>query len=276
MPRLIPALVLLLLSAVPATHAADRVTEGEDTYVVAGASRPALPAAAWATRNGLRSVSGPAVRRAPRRAVRYDIQSVSWPTATVKVLTFHQDRGGVLHALTDETHLYVLEGRIRTTVSGQSVTLGAGDVASLPTGSLQNADGPGSARVVAWTAGSLVPGAVPAVVALAALPPPAAGPLTLRRYDFPGNSIRAVSMAKGFKTNPNSAKTDSLIYVTRGPMQFMQNGRTFTVTAGDFIREVAGLQHHWDVTEESGFVTTSALPVGAGPIDPNKATDRPR
>jgi quercetin dioxygenase-like cupin family protein len=58
-------------------------------------------------------------------------------------------------------------------------------------------------------------------------------------------------------------------------MRFFQDGQEFEVTAGDFIREVAGLMHNWDVTEESGFVTTSALPIGAGPIDPNKATDRP-
>lgn len=101
------------------------------------------------------------------------------------------------------------------------------------------------------------------------------GGLTLKRYEFPGNSVRVVSQAKGYKTTPNSAKTDSLMRITKGPVRFFENGQEFVVEAGDFIREVAGLQHNWDSFEESGFVTTSALPVGAGPIDASKATDIP-
>jgi quercetin dioxygenase-like cupin family protein len=58
-------------------------------------------------------------------------------------------------------------------------------------------------------------------------------------------------------------------------MTFFEDGQTFQVKAGDFIREAAGLQHHWEVAVPAGFVTTSALPPGSGPIDPNKATDRP-
>ncbi len=58
-------------------------------------------------------------------------------------------------------------------------------------------------------------------------------------------------------------------------MQFFQNGQEFTVQSGDFIREIAGAEHNWDVTTDSGFVTTSALPIGADSIAPEEATDRP-
>ena len=257
--------------------AASVAQESADTYMVAGKDRAATPMAAWQKKAEVRTAAGAdAVKKAPRKAVRYEAKIVAWPTATVKVLTFRKANGGVLHPITDETLLYVLEGSAQATVNGKPVVLATGDVASLPSGSLTNPGAPVDAVVIAWTAASLTPGATPAVVTAQSLTPQAAGQLTIRRYEFPGNSVRAVGLAKGMKTPPNSAKTDSMIYVTRGPMKFTENGQEFTVTAGDFLREVAGLMHNWDVTEESGFVTTSALPLGAGPIDPSKATDRPK
>jgi quercetin dioxygenase-like cupin family protein len=272
------ALPLLALMAVPAGALAQPATEKDTTFVVKGAERAATPMAAWVAKGTLRTAAATdAVRKAPRKSVKYEAKMVAWPTATVKVLTFRKRDGGVLHPITDEKLLYVLEGSVQATVDGKAETLGAGDVASLPAGALANPGGTAAdAVVVAWTAASLTPGATPAVVRAGSVTPQAAGQLTIRRYEFPGNSVRAVGLAKGLKTNPNSAKTDSLIYVTRGPMQFTQDGQQFTVNSGDFLREVAGLMHNWDVTEESGFVTTSALPVGAGPIDPSKATDRPK
>lgn len=253
--------------------------EADGVFVVSGSDRAPIPMAAWSRDDGFRSAAGAeAVAGAPNDAVRYSAKIVRWPTATVKVLTFAGETGGVLHPLTDETLIYVLEGRLQTTVDGKVVALTAGDVASLPEGALQNLATPGDAVVVAWTAASLTPDPAAAVVRLKDVEQNVlgGGGLKLRRYEFPGNSVRAVGLGKGFKTNPNSAKTDSLIYITEGPLRFFQDGKEFTVTAGDFIREVAGLQHNWDVTEESGFVTTSALPIGAGPIDPDKATDRPQ
>jgi len=270
----------LLLAAVAAAGCAvtQPAPEADSVYVVAGEDRASVPMAAWEGGGSLQSASGAkAAGAAPSGAVQYDAKLVRWPTATVKVLTFDKNRGGVLHPLTDETLIYVLEGPLQTNVGGKIVVLNTGDVASLPSGALRNAGAPADAVVVAWTAPSLTTGATPAAVRMADVEQNVlgGGGLKLRRYQFPGNSVRAVELGKGFKTNPNSAKTDSLIYVTKGPMRFFQNGQEFTVTKGDFIREVAGAQHNWDVTEESGFVTTSALPIGAGPIDPDKATDVP-
>ncbi len=270
------AVGLLLLQWVNSPALAQQLVESETTYVVAGANRSATPMASWRKRAALQSAVGvEAVRKAPRQAVRYDVKTVSWPSATVKVLTFRKADGGVLHALKEEKLIYVLQGSLQTTVGDQAVTLAPGDVASLPSGMLANPGAPTDTVVLAWTVASLTPGATPTVVRGAATARQNSGQLSIQRYEFSGNSVRSVGLAKGLKTNPNSAKTDSLIYVTRGPMRFTQNGQEFTVTAGDFIREVAGLMHNWDVTEDSAFVTTSALPVGSGPIDPSKATDRP-
>lgn len=264
----------LLAAATPALATAAPLSDS--TFVVKGTELAATPMAAWDKRGVIRSASGADARKAPRKAVRYEAKLVPWPTATVKVLNFSKAGGGVLHAITDETLLYVLEGSVQATFEDKPVTLSAGDVLSLPKGALTNPGAPADARVLLWTAASLTPGATPALVRAAQVPSGKAGQLTIRRYEFSGNSVRAVGLAKGLKTTPNSAKTDSLIYVTSGPMQFTQDGRQFEVTAGDFLREVAGLMHNWDVTEESSFVTTSALPIGAGPIDPSKATDRPK
>ncbi len=265
-----PLLVAVSLQAAAVT------TEDEATYLVRGTDRPDTPMAAWNADGQVATASGAAaVADAPQGAVRYAAKLVAWPTATVKVLTFSKDAGGVLHPITDEKTVYVLEGGLQATVDGATVDLSAGDLVSLPEGALRNAGAARDAVVVAWTAGSLTPDATPAVVRAGDVNTREAGQLTIRRYEFPGNSVRVVGLGKGLKTNEASAKTDSLIYLTGGPLQFTQEGQEFTVTAGDFIREVAGAKHFWNVTEESGFVTTSALPAGAGPIDPDQATDRP-
>ena len=275
------ALLAILPFAVGTTACATQVkpnTQSDDTFVVKGDSLPATPMAAWEHDGAIHSASGAEAAQAPDAAVRYEVKSVAWPTATVKELNFKAATGGVLHPLSDETLLYVKQGSLRATVDGQMVTLREGDVASLPEGVLRNAGSPGDATVIAWAVRSLVSGATPAVVRAQAVPTSQAGGglLSIRRYQFPGNSVRAVTLSKGLKTNPNSAPTDSMIYVTAGPMRFFQDGQEFEVTTGDFIREVAHLMHNWDVTEDSGFVTTSALPIGAEPIDPSEATDRPQ
>ena len=273
-------LPIALLAILPilsgATALADTISD--DIFVVKGDSLAATPMAAWEHGGAIHGASGSAAAAAPKSAVRYEMKSVPWPTATVKVLSFSASTGGVLHPLTDETLFYVKQGSLQATIAGERVTLNAGDVASLPEGALGNPGAPSDATVVAWTAPSLTLDATPAVVRAQDVPTSQAGGglLSIRRYQFPGNSVRAVTLAEGLVTNPNTAPTDSMIYVTAGPMRFFQDGQEFEVTAGDFIREVAHLMHNWDVTETSGFVTTSALPIGAAPIDPSQATDRPQ
>lgn len=221
----------------------------------------------------------PMTAKADGATVKYSAKIVPWATGTVKVLTFTKAGGGVLHPITDETELYVLKGEVKASVGGQDVTLGTGDVATHAKGMLRNPTTPTDAVVVAWTVASLVPNPAPTVVRGADVKEarmPADKPtLALKRYDFPGNSIRVATQFPGGKPNPNSAKTDSLIYLTSGSVIFNQNGKSFEVKAGDFIREIAGLMHHWNVTGESGFVTTSGIPASAVGIDAANATDIP-
>lgn len=273
--RATSTLALLGLLSLPLAVHAQTAPIADSVYLVKGATLATTPMAAWKKGDAIESASGDAAKQAPRKAVRYGVKLVPWPTATVKELVFTKKGGGVLHPITDEKTVFVLSGSVTATVDGKPVTLAAGDLASLPSGALTSPGKAADAVVIAWTAQSLTPGATPAVVRGADVQPRVMGGLTLKRYEFPGNSVRVVSQAKGYKTTPNSAKTDSLMRITKGPVRFFENGQEFVVEAGDFIREVAGLQHNWDSFEESGFVTTSALPVGAGPIDASKATDIP-
>ena len=207
--------------------------------------------------------------------ITYSAKEVNWPTARVRVLMFDDDSGGVSHPITDETLLYVLSGAATVGVDGETVSIVAGDVVSFPSGELGNPGAPADATIVTWTAPSLTGEMPPTLVKGADVAEGGGGAIKLKRYEFPGNSVRAVKLAGGSSTNPNSAKTDSLIYVTGGPMTFHQNGQEFVVNTGDFIREIAGLQHHWTITSDSGFVTTSGKPLDMDQINPDEATDRP-
>ena len=146
--RAIFATVLLSLTSIVAQAA----PEAADTFVVRGADRSATPMAAWEEDGNIRTVGGDAVGQAREGAVTYEAKLVEWPTATVKVLTFAKENGGVLHPITDETLIYVLEGKVQASVAGKGVALSAGDVASLPDGALRNSSSPADAVVVAWTA----------------------------------------------------------------------------------------------------------------------------
>jgi quercetin dioxygenase-like cupin family protein len=243
-----------LVLAVAVFSASAQTPLGDDVYVLTGASVPAVA-----------KTSG---------ALKYTSKSAPWPTGRVSVLTFTKAGGGVMHPITDETLLYVLSGSAQVDVGGKAETLGAGDVASFPSGSLRNAGAAADAVIVTWTVPSLTGEKTPTVVRAASVKAPTEGPIRAQRYEFPGNSVRAVRLMAGANTNKASAKTDSLIYVTAGGMKFNQNGKTFDVVPGDFIREIAGLEHFWNVPADSGFVTTSGLPKGMASIDPGQATDR--
>lgn len=269
----LPLIIAGALSA--ATPAGAQSHVGDDVYLLAGASVKPVAMAAWADGAVVKSAMGADATKAPVTAVKYSAATAPWATGRVRVLTFSAATGGVLHQIADETLLYMLSGTAQVDVAGKPVMLAQGDVVSGGTGSLRNAGAAADAVVVTWNVKALSGDMTPTHIKGADVKEGGGGGLMLKRYEFPGNSVRAVKLAAGTKTNKNSAKTDSLIYVTSGPMKFHENGKDFTVTAGDFIREVAGLEHFWDVTENSSFVTTSALPIGAGPIDPAKATDRP-
>ncbi|MFL2770133.1 MAG: cupin domain-containing protein [Rhodospirillaceae bacterium] len=269
------ALSLALSISLTVPKVSAQTVLGDDIYVVPDSSASSIAMAAWIDGDIVMSAMGENTSEAPLNAIRYSAKEANWPTARVRALTFDKSKGGVLHPITDETLLYVLEGSARVGVGDTTVALSAGDVVSFPSGTLTNHNVEMDAIIVTWTTPSLTGERTPTHVRWADVEEGGFGPIKLRRYSFPGNSVRAVKLAAGGSTNPNSAKTDSLIYVTAGPMTFFQNGQEFVVDRGDFIREIAGAMHHWNIQSDSGFVTTSGLPLDMGNIDPDKATDVP-
>ena len=84
-----------------------QTTQGEDVYVVPGSSLSFVAMAAWQAGSRVESVAGSGAASAPGNAVKYLAKEVYWPTARVRVMTFDDATGGVLHPITDETLLYV-------------------------------------------------------------------------------------------------------------------------------------------------------------------------
>lgn len=248
---------------------------GDDVYVVSASENPVIAMAAWDDSGMVKMAAGADAANAPSKAVKYMAKQVIWPTARVRIMMFDAATGGVLHPITDETLLYVMSGSAEVGVGDETVALAAGDVVSFPSGTLRNSGKAADATILTWTAPSLTGETTPTHVPGASVEENDMGAIALKRYQFPGNSVRDVKLRAGNSTGANSAKTDSLIYVTGGPMTFNQNGEAFVVNEGDFIREIAGLEHFWNVTSDSGFVTTSGKPLDMDVIDPNKATDVP-
>ena len=111
-----------------------------DVYVVKHQDAAKVPMTAWVDGTTVRSAMGKeALRKAPKKAVTYSAQSVKWPTGTVTVLRFKKASGGVLHPITDETEIYILQGSAQAEVNGAQVTLKAGDVATHARGALRSA-----------------------------------------------------------------------------------------------------------------------------------------
>ena len=202
-----------------------------------------------------------AVDAAPPEASRYTQTSYVFPTGTIRVLEFKADKGGMVHAITVETAIYMLKGSGTVEVAGEAVELNEGDLASYPSGTLR---GDGDATVIAWTVtGSKINEAAKAMVVRGADVPVShsaqwPGPdgkmmrarapealkeapddairLDLWRYTFEGNSVRVTKNYKGGPTSKASSSMDALIYVTSGKLHFFQDDLDFIAGAGDAIR----------------------------------------
>lgn len=259
-------------------------------FLIRGADVVPMLLAEWDTSN---PVGNPvaivwgreAVDKAPVNASRYSQKTYSFPTGTIRLLQFSAATGGMLHLITSETAIFMLQGGGSVDVAGRNVSIAAGDVVSYPSGVLRGA---GDATVIAWTVtGTANNEAAPARLvrraeakvmdsaewardgkqvsartpAKLAPPPPEAVRLSVARYEFPGNSVRVARNFKGGPTSPKSAELDALIYITSGHMTFTQDGRSVEVRAGDAIRELSGSEHFWYRYEDSSFVATSSLPL---------------
>jgi quercetin dioxygenase-like cupin family protein len=236
------------------------------------------------TRPRIRIAEGPeAVERAPDYATRYEAREYVFPMGMLRVLTFKKNAGPLVHQITFETELFLLEGSGTVGVGGEQVSIKAGDAVFLPSGVLRNPK-PSSDTVVALfyvahTAenpksmvvrgdelkvttiaqyvrdGESVTGVKPQDIANA---PKGAGIFDLTRYSFDGNSIRRAQLRKGGTTTPaTNSNSDILIYISKGRMRRTEDGKVYEVVAGDAIREEFGKSGYWELLEESEFLATN-------------------
>jgi quercetin dioxygenase-like cupin family protein len=253
-----------------------------DTNVWFAKDVPVVPMAEWtvvqqgaAEQTGARVLiaAGPAeLGRAPPEASRYDSQTFRFPSGDIRVLTFRKASGGVLHQVTSEKSLYVVKGSAVVDVAGVATEIFAGDVVSLPAGVLRSRAGKAEdTTVVLFTVRDGVPNPKPAVLrARDAKPMVIKGgekaglgntTVTVRRHAFDGNSIRFATLSGQGSTAPVVPQVDALIYVLSGPMQITIGDEVKTVSAGDALREPAGLSTHWDVPRKGSFIATNGVPL---------------
>ncbi len=260
----------------------------EETFI-AGDSVEAVPLAAWTlTGDGGTQVSTATGKRdvdaAPADASRYTQKSYVFPTGTIRVLTFSDQDGGMLHPLTVENALYMLDGAGTVEVVDETVDIGQGDFVSYPSGTLR---GEGSATVILWTVTGLTENPMPMVVRGAEAPvtrlgywngpdgnrvlattpedianaPDHAIRLDMTLYEFDGNSAAVTKNYKGGPTNKTRGDRDGLLYITSGKMRYFQDDIDVIAVPGDAIRESGGHYHHWIRLEDSSFVA-----IGTGPV----------
>lgn len=275
----------LMLAATAVTLVSAQALAADRPNVLYAKDTPAIPMAEWEiVQQGAAEQTGARIliahgkdelAKAPANAVKYTSQAFRFATGDIRVLEFRKATGGVLHQVTTETALYVLEGSAVVNVGGTPTEVRAGDVVSMPSGVIRSR--PNAAEdttLVLHTVFGTPSNRKPAVVRAKDTPENVAGKpdaakksagLALRRYAFDGNSVRVARLTGPGSTPPNNHNTDSLIYILDGPMTLTQGDEKATVNKGDALREVAGLITYWDVPRNGAFLSTSAGPLGASP-----------
>ncbi len=119
--------VVLTLACTPVAAAAP-VNPSVDFHI-SSASVPPMQLADWdADGPGGRTVQiawDDAADKAPPNASRYQQKTYSFPTGTIRLLEFRKDAGGMVHAITSETAIFMLRGVGSVEVAGKTVALGA-------------------------------------------------------------------------------------------------------------------------------------------------------
>lgn len=265
-----------------------------ETYI-AGDSLTPMAYAAWdvSTDAGVetRTVRGlPAVKQAPPEASRYTKKSFVFPTGSIHVLEFKKDQGGMRHALTDETTLYMLKGEGQVEVAGETASINEKDGVSHPSGTLR---GDGDATVVLWNATGTKENPTPMVVRSADTTfgqmgywykpdgervlvmtaeelkeaPADAIRLDMTNYAFDGNGLVVTKNYKSGPTNKTRGDRDALLYIVSGKMNFFQDDIDVIAGPGDAIRETAGRYHNWIRLEDSSFLGIGTTPLVAAELD---------
>ena len=288
---LIAALTLLAANAVNAQDACLIHIPAQDA--------PEYQVAEW--ENPLRDADGPqrlrigiaegeaALANAPDHATRYTAKEYNFPMGALRVLFFEKNAGPVIHQITFETQLMMLEGSATVGSAGETVHLNQGDAVSMPSGVLRNDDPDGDTVVATWVVPYTSDNPKSMVVRGDDLPvrsiaqwmdgdtpvtatspediakaPDGAGKFDLKRYGFDGNSIRHAILHKGGSTTHGTNGRDILIYIWKGHMLRTEDGVEYEVRAGDAIREENLKTGWWDLLEDSEFLATDM------PLDPSK------
>jgi quercetin dioxygenase-like cupin family protein len=234
--------------------------------------------------------------RVPEGASKYTARAYKFPTGAARVLTFRKSDGPVIHQITFESEIFMLQGSAEVSVRGEKVTLNKGDAVFLPSGVLRNMKPREDTVVLQFFVGSTAENPRASVVRAKSLSdsmitqwsedgnwktartpqeakqmkaPKDAAVYFVKRYVFDGNSIRHARLKKGGVTAPTKYNVDVIIYVNKGRMIRHENGQTFEVVAGDALREVEGATGYWEILEDSEFVATDA------PFDPRKPLASP-
>lgn len=278
MERLVLSMVLAAMLVTTGAQAA------EPKYWRDGKTIPAVPHAAWEAGGKVTVVTGDDAKKAPANAVKYRVKTVKWPNATVKVLEFTKAGGGVLYNLTDETHFLVYKGALQANVNGTPTNIKAKEVGAGLSGTLRNAGAAEDTLVVAYVINApSTEDYKPTVVreesayygarGAATAPSPTRKPddTIVRRYVFPGNSLRLAQMFPNKISPPNTGSMDNYIYIFEGHVQYQQGGETYQAYAGDFLHQESGTIHEWDQKDGARFAASSSLPVGKTErMDPSK------
>ncbi len=268
---------------------------------IAGDSVEPMVLAEWEVINDLgsriRIVWGQeAVDAAPPEASRYTEKAYVFPSGTIRVLEFRKDQGGMLHAITVETTLYMLKGEGTVDVAGEAVRIGESDVVSYPSGTLR---GDGDATVILWhVTGTNINERAKAMVVRAAdssfmqlgywdgpdgnriiattaedlkNAPANAIRLDMNSYELDGNTVGVTKNYKGGPTNKTRGDRDALLYIRSGKMRFFQDDVDVIAGPGDAIRESAGHYHNWIRLEDSSFIAIGTAPVV--PLAPDAPSD---
>ncbi len=251
--------------------------------------------AEWQDGGAIRIALGKDADAAPATASKYEQKRFIWPTGEMRVLHFKKGTP-VLHQVTFETEMYVVEGTAEVGVNGKPVKIGPGDAVFMPSGALTNKKLSGDLTVVLWNVGvtskdpkaKLVRGADVKSTSSASWvengksmnankpedlkkAPPTAARWSTKRYEFDGNSIRVATFAKSGRSGDGKSTTDALIYVAKGKLGRQEGEEKGVLEAGDGLREQTGLSGYWEGLDNSIFIATSApMPAGFAPTKPIK------
>ena len=295
--RLSTALILAAcVSTQESPERAALVAPVSDSFLAGDVIEP-VPMAGWDVTgaNGSRTLGASgqsAVNQAPSNASRYTQKSYVFPTGSIHVLEFNAANGGMIHAITEETTLYMLKGEGTVEVAGKTVSLNQGDAVSYPSGTLRS-DGDGTAVLWIVTGNDIDGEPMPKVVRstdttfaqFGYWPNPDGGDrilvttaeelkdapahavrLDMTNYAFDDNGLVVTKNYKSGPTNKSRGDRDALLLITSGKMRWFQDDIDVIAVPGDAIRETAGRYHNWIRMEDSSF-----LGIGTKPLAPMAA-----